>query len=319
MTEAFRLGFMAKIAELQKESQQLLRLSDSEALQKVQDYTESDEWKSKASDPAFWTETTRLGEQGAAARRAAGGTQQSGSRAVQQRPGEPYITRPGAPPYSRPGTPVPLDPVTLGRKGPGGYEKNPKPYTLPSGVGTKPLTQEQREAESRSFEEKWKDNPTIKWHSRREYDEGLNPTGTAPLQPAARPAARPAVRPAAQPATRPAAQPAARPAAQPAARPAVRPAAQPAARPAVRPATQPAARPAAQPAARPAAQPAVRPATQPATRPAAQPRKFKVVYDKKTGTYRRADPNDTTPFTDSERRGIEKLHSERGRTTPISW
>ena len=307
MTEAFRLGFMSKMAELQKESQQLLRLSDSEALQKVQDYTDSDEWKSKASDPAFWTETTRLGEQGAAARRAAGGVQQPGSRAVPPRPGEPHITRPGAPPYSRPGTPVPLDPVTLGRKGPGGYEKDPKPYKLPEGVGTKPLTQEQREAESRSFEEKWKNNPTIKWHSRREYDEGLNPTGTVPVQPAAQPAARPAARPVARPATQPAAQPAARPAARPVAQPAARPAA------------QPAARPAAHPVARPVARPASQPASQPAAQPAAQPRKFRVVYDSKTGRYRRADPNDTTPWTDRERRGIEKLHKDKGRTTPIVW
>lgn len=272
MTEAFRLGFMSKMAELQKESQ-LLRLSDAESSNKINDYTNSDEWKRKASDPAFWTETTRLGEQGAAARRAAGGTQQSGSRAVQQRPGEPYITRPGAPPYSRPGTPVPLDPVTLGRKGPGGYEKNPKPYTLPSGVGTKPLTQEQREAESRSFEEKWKDNPTIKWHSRREYDEGLNPVGTVPV-------------------TSPA----------------------PEARPATRPSVAPAARPAAAPAA-----PSARPVATPATNPAVQPRKFKVVYDSKTGSYRRADPNNTTPWTDRERRGIVKLHKDKGRTTPIVW
>lgn len=232
MTEAFRLGFMSKMAELQKESQ-LLRLSDAESSNKINDYTNSDEWKSKASDPAFWTETTRLGEQGAAARRASGATQ--------PRPGV-ATARTGAQPYSRPRTPV-------------------------------PLTEEQRTAESEAFKKKWGNNPSIKWHSRDEYDEGLNPVGTVPV-------------------TSPA----------------------PEARPATRPSVAPAARPAAAPAA-----PSARPVATPATNPAVQPRKFKVVYDSKTGSYRRADPNNTTPWTDRERRGIVKLHKDKGRTTPIVW
>lgn len=69
----------------------------------------------------------------------------------------------------------------------------------------------------------------------------------------------------------------------------------------------------------PATAPAQAQASPAPSAPAAAPVKStRVRYDEATGTYRWSDGR-TDPFTDKERKIIEKIHARRGRTKPINW